>query len=187
MASNLLETSLTDENNAALVKEGVVSPLIEMISNANLKSKLAAIGALQILSSLPENALRMIKDGVVRPVLNLLCMPQSSVLALREKAANTYANLAMPATLTERTSDTILALVESNEIIYQLLSLINLMPPSIHGSIIKVFHAIFCVPSTVETRENLREGGSIEVLLRFCESNSSKIRVYAMVKYGNAA
>lgn len=180
MASKLSEIGLTDQNNAALVKEGVVSPLIEMISNANLKSKLAAIGALQILSSLPENALRMIKDGVVRPVLNLLCMPQSSVLALREKAANTYANLAMPTALAERTSDAILALLESDEIIYQLLSLINLTPPSIHGSIIQAFHAICCVPSAVETRENLREGGAIQVLLPFCEANSSKIRVYAM-------
>ena len=100
------------------MKEGVVSPLIEMISNANLKSKLAANGALQILWSLTENALRMIKDGVVRPVLDLLCMPQSTVLALGEKDANTYANLAMPTTLAERTSDTILALLESDEIIY---------------------------------------------------------------------
>lgn len=180
MASKLSEIGLTDQNNAALVKEGVVSPLIEMISNADLMSKLAAVGALQNLSSSPENALRMIKDGVVRPVLDLLCTPQSTVLALTEKAANTYANLAMSTALAERTSDTILVLLGSDEIIYQLLSLINLTPPSIHGSIVQAFHAICCVPAAVETRTHLIEGGAIQVLLPFCEANSSEMRAYAM-------
>ena len=175
MASKLSEIGLSDQNNAALVKEGVVSPLIEMISNSNLNSKLTAIGALQIISSLPKNALRMIKDGVVQPVLDLLCMPQSTILDLREKDANAYENLSMPTTLAERTSDTILALLEFDEIIYQLLSLINLTPPSIHGSIIQEFHAIFCVPYIVETISNLREGGAIQVFLPFFEANSSKI------------
>lgn len=180
MASKLSEIGLTDQNNAALLKEGVVFPLLEMISNANLKSKLAATGALQNLSSLPENALQMIKYGVVRPILDLLCTPQSTVLNLREKAANTYANLARSTALPQRTNDTIAALLESDEIIYQLLSLINLTPPSIHGSIVRAFHAICCVPEAVEARTNLREGGAIQVLLPFCEATYSEMRAYAV-------
>ena len=43
MARELSEIGLTDQSSAALLKEEVVFPLLEMISNVHLKAKLAAI------------------------------------------------------------------------------------------------------------------------------------------------
>lgn len=54
--------------------------------------------------------------------------------------------------LPKEQSDTTAALLGSDEIIYQLLSVINWTPPSIHGSIVRAFHAICCVPAAVEAR-----------------------------------
>ncbi|KAH9316920.1 hypothetical protein KI387_018689, partial [Taxus chinensis] len=180
MASALSEMGLTDQNKAALVKEGVVSPLLEMISNGNVESKSAAIGALQNLSSLPENALQMIKDGVVQPVLDLLYTPKSIVLTLREQAASTFANLAASITLPESTTDTVVALLESDEVLYKLLSLINLTGHAIQGSILQAFHAMCNAPTAIEVREKLREGGTIQILLPFCESSNLEMRTYAV-------
>lgn len=180
MASALSEMGLTDQSKAALVKEGVVAPLLEMISNGNVESKSAAIGALQNLSSLPENALQMTKNGVVRPILDLLYTPKSIVLTLREQAASTFANLAASIALPESTSDTVVALLESDEVIYKLLSLINLTGHSIQGSILRAFHAMCSVPTAVEVREKLREGGAIQLLLSFCESSNSELRANAV-------
>ncbi|GLJ56103.1 hypothetical protein SUGI_1204440 [Cryptomeria japonica] len=180
MASALSEMGLTDQSKAALVKEGVVAPLLEMISNGNVESKSAAIGALQNLSSLPENALQMTKDGVVQPILDLLYTPKSIVLTLREQAASTFANLAASIALPESTSDTVVALLESDEVIYKLLSLINLTGPSIQGSILRAFHAMCSAPTAVEVREKLREGGAIQILLTFCESSNLELRANAI-------
>eukprot|EP01018_Ginkgo_biloba_P012827 Gb_00269 [translate_table: standard] len=180
MASALSEIGLTDQNKAALVEEGAIAPLIEMISNGNLETKSAAIGALQNLSGLPENALRMIKDGVVRPILDLLYTRRSIALTLQEQAATTYANLAASAALPEGISDTLVTLLESDEVIYHLLSLINLTGPAIQGNILRAFHAMCRLPAAGEVRAKLREGGAIQVLLPFCESSNLDMRANAV-------
>eukprot|EP00252_Welwitschia_mirabilis_P002974 TRINITY_DN12995_c0_g1_i1.p1 TRINITY_DN12995_c0_g1~~TRINITY_DN12995_c0_g1_i1.p1 ORF type:complete len:1010 (-),score=235.47 TRINITY_DN12995_c0_g1_i1:261-3290(-) len=180
MASALSHINLTDKNKVALLKEGVVTPILKMLSDSELESKSAAIGALEALSSLPENAVQMIKQGVGKPILDLLCMRKSSVMALREKAANIYLNFALSTKLPGKADAVMDALAGSNAVICQLLSTINLTPPTIQGSLIQAFEVICSVPSETDVRAKLNDEGAFTLILPFCEAPDHQMRADAV-------
>lgn len=85
MAGILVKTELTDQNVKLLGEEGVIAPLIQMISGG-LESKICAFSALVKLSSCHENKKLVAAAGGVRIVLEQLFSSHVPTL-VREKCS----------------------------------------------------------------------------------------------------
>ncbi|KAL6005661.1 hypothetical protein ACLOJK_006232 [Asimina triloba] len=156
MVKALSEMELTDYSKATLFDGGVLEPLLHVISeDYSAEFKQVAVKALQNLSSLPRIGLQMIQGGAVDPLLSLVHFFTSSQ-SLREHAAATIMNLAMSATSPEAGGIPV-TLLESDDDIYRLFSLINLTQPNVQQSILRTFHAMCQHPSATDVRAKLRQ------------------------------
>lgn len=135
MAKTLGEMELTDHNKTSLFEEGVLDSLLSLLSHGEIEVKQAGVKALLNLSSLPRNGQEMIRKGVMRPLLDMLYRNTSSQ-SLRELVAATITNLAFSA------SSEPLSLLDADEDIYELFSLVNLNGPTVQQSILQAFCAI---------------------------------------------
>lgn len=179
MATALARMALTDQGKVSLAREGAVSPLVKMITTGKLEAKSSAIGALQNLSTLADIRGHLISSGVIPPLLQLLFSVTSVVMSLKEQAAATLANLAKSST-TETKIDRQGNILESDETIYQLLSLLNLAGTVIQGHLLRALVGMSALPSAVLVRNKLRAGGGIQLLLPFCEMEDVEVRVNAV-------
>lgn len=180
MASALSRMGLTDQSKATLAEQGAIPPLVKMISVGKLEAKNAALGALENLSTLSENREPMIQAGVIPPLLQLLFSVTSVSMNLKVLAASTLANLAMASTTAETEIDNNGNILESDETIFQLLSLLNLVGPTIQGHLLRALLGMSSLPSASEVRGKMREGGAIQLLLPFCEVPENEVRIYAL-------
>lgn len=156
MASTLAELELTDHNKASLFEGGALGPLLHLVSCGDVRMKKVAVKALQNLSSLPENGLQMIKEGAVQPLLGLLFQHISSFSSLREQVATTIMHLAV-STVSQESSPTLVSLLESDDDIFKLFSLINLAGPDVQQNILLAFHALCQSPSASNIKAKLTE------------------------------
>lgn len=182
MANAVSRMELTDQSRGVLVQLGLLPPLVKMVSEGNFELKSAALGALQNLSKLPENRDSMVKAGVVKLLLELLFTTRSVLMTIKEQAAVVFANLAVATTKScDGTMDLLGKVLESNEIIYQLLSLLNLTGPVIQSQLLRALIGISCPPSAQGLRMTMREAGSVELLVGFYMVNSNtEVRLYAL-------
>ncbi|KAG6554543.1 hypothetical protein Mapa_003922 [Marchantia paleacea] len=180
MASALSRMQLTDQGKAALAKRGAISPLVKMISSGKLEARSAALGALQNLSTLADNRDYLINAGAVPPLLQLLFSVTSGVMSLKETAAATLANIAKSSTTAETKIDTNGNILESDETIYQILSLLNLAGPVIQSHLLRALLGMSTLPAAISVRNKLRAGGAIQLLLPFCEAADVEVRVNAV-------
>ncbi|KAH8951118.1 hypothetical protein BDL97_09G009800 [Sphagnum fallax] len=181
MASALSRMGLTETSKAALAQQGAIPPLVKMICYGKLEAKAAALGALQNLSTLPENREPMIEAGVIAPLLQLLFSVTSVVMSLKEHAAATLANLTMASTTAKTNiNDMFGNILEPDETIFQLLSLLNLAGPVIQGHLLRALLGMSSLPSARDVREKMREGGAIQLLLPFCEVPDNEVRIHAI-------
>ncbi|XP_058104884.1 U-box domain-containing protein 44-like [Magnolia sinica] len=178
MAKALSEMELTDHSKATLFDDGVLEPLLQLIFEGDAEVKQVAVKALQNLSSLPRNGLLMIRKGAVGQLLSLLHYFTSSQ-TLREQVAATIMNLAMSATSPEA-GETPVTLLESDDDIYKLFSLISLTGPDVQRSILRTFHAMCQQPSATDMRAKLRQCSAVHVLVPLCEHNNLDIRANAV-------
>ncbi|KAJ4950723.1 hypothetical protein NE237_027555 [Protea cynaroides] len=179
MATTLAEMELSDHGKLTLFEEGVLGPLLHLITHVDVKIKEAAVKALQNLSTLPPNGLWMIREGAVDPLLDLLYCHSSSFPSLGEHVAATIMNLAI-STAVEEASKTELSLLKSDEDISRLFSLINLTGPDVQRSILRTFHAMCQPQSATEIRSKLRECSAVQVLVQLCELNNATVRANAV-------
>eukprot|EP00897_Mesotaenium_endlicherianum_P005919 jgi/Mesen1/5355/ME000267S04504 len=178
MASAVSRMALTDQSKAILVQVGAIPPLVGMISGGKLEAKAAALGALQNLSSLAANRDHMIAAGVLPPLLQLLFSVTSVVSNLKEGAAAALANLAVASSSaqTDRAKaggeegDEAGTMLESEETLYQLLSLLNLTTAVVQGHLLRTLQGLAEAPGAAEVRKRMRAGGAITVLLPFLEA-----------------
>lgn len=177
MASALSRVQLTNQSNTALAKEkSVVPPLVAMIASGKLEAKVAALGALQNLSSIKENRDVLLKAAIVPPLLQLLFSVTSVVMSLKDASSAILANLAT-ADLTKH----ILGIPEaealgSEETTFQLLSLLNLAGPSIQGNLLKALYGLASGSLGASIREKIIVGGAVTVLLPFLDSFSEQVK-----------
>lgn len=179
MASALARMSLTDQSKVTIAMEGVIPHLVKMISLGKLEAKTAALGALQSLSTHPGNRDLMIGAGVIPPLLQLLFSVTSVMMNLKEQAAATLANLAT-ASLSGSGADACSGILDSDETICQLLSLLNLAGPVIQGQLLRALHGMASPPTAGPVRAKMRDGGAIQLLLPFCEVNDVDVRANAV-------
>jgi hypothetical protein len=181
MASALSRMGLTDQSKAALAAQGAIPPLVKMISVGKMEAKAAALGALKNLSTLPDNREPMIEAGVIPPLLQLLFSVTSVMMSLKENAAATLANLAMASTTAETKIDHHGNILESDETMFQLLSLLNLAGPAIQGHLLRALLGMASIPNGRDVRTKMREGGAIQLLLPFCEEPlEGDVRIHAL-------
>lgn len=180
MASALSRMELTDQSKAALAQQGAIPPLVKMISVGKLEAKAAALGALKNLSTLPDNREVLIEAGVIPPLLQLLFSVTSVMTSLKENAAATLANLAMASKTAETKIDHHGNILESDETMFQLLSLLNLAGPVIQGHLLRALLGMASIPNAREVRSRMLEGGAIQLLLPFCEAPADEVRIHAL-------
>eukprot|EP01018_Ginkgo_biloba_P030129 Gb_11374 [translate_table: standard] len=180
MASALARMELTDQSKAALGHEGAIVPLVKMFISGKLEAKLAALGALQKLSTLSENMEYMINAGVVPPLLQLLFSVTSALVSLKEPAAAILANLVIANCVSEQKGDLSGGILESNDIICQLLSLLNLAGPVIQGHLLRALNGLACPSTAYQVRFKMREGGAIQLLLPFFYAKDTELRISAL-------
>lgn len=164
MAATLAEMELTDHHKESLLEGRVLGPLLYLVSHGDVAMKNVAVKALRNLSSVPKNGLQMIKEGAAHPLLDLLLRQSLSSSSLREQAAATIMNLAS-ATVVQEADQPPVPLLESQEEIFMLFSLINLTGPDVQQRILQTFNALCQSPSAKNIKSKL-----IQVFL-LCEKN----------------
>ncbi|CAK9137215.1 unnamed protein product [Ilex paraguariensis] len=177
MATTLAEMELTDHNKSSLFENGILGPLIELVSCDDIEMKTVAVKALQNLSSLPKNGQQMIRQGAVVPLLDLLYRHTSSP-KLREHVAATIAHLAI-STVSPDSHETRVSMLETDEEICRLFSLINLTGPSIQENILCAFFALCQSPSATNVKAKLTQCSAVQVLVHLCEIDNLGVRANA--------
>lgn len=170
MAKTLGDMELTDHNKSSLFEEGVLDSLLSLLSHGEIEVKQAGVKALLNLSSLPKNGQEMIRKGVMRPLLDMLYHHTSSQ-SLRELVAATIRKLAFSAS-----SETCFSLLDADEDIYELFSLVNLNGPAVQQSILQAFCAMCKSPSAASVKTKLAQCSAVQVLVQFCEHGNSNVR-----------
>ncbi|KAF8379768.1 hypothetical protein HHK36_029217 [Tetracentron sinense] len=179
MTTTLAEMELTDHNKLSLFEDGVLGPLLHSVSHGNEKLKKVAVKVLQNLASLQFIGLQMIREGAVGPLLNLLYCYSSSSTSLQEHVAATIMHLAVSTTAQEA-NQTQLSLLESDEDIFRLFSLINLAGPNVQQSLLWTFHAMCQSPSATAIKTKLRQCSAVQVLAQLCELDNLTVRANAV-------
>ncbi|KAK1561120.1 hypothetical protein Q3G72_034712 [Acer saccharum] len=179
MATTLAEMELTDHHKESLLVEGVLGPLLHMVSNGDIEMKNVAVKALRNLSSVPRNGLQMIKDGATHPLLDLLLHQSLSSSILREQAAATIMHLAL-STVSQEASETPVSLLESEQEVLTLFSLVNLTGPDVQLRILQTFNALCQSPSAKNIKSKLIQCSAIQVLVQLCEHDDQNVRPNAV-------
>uniref|UniRef100_A0A6P3ZXK7 RING-type E3 ubiquitin transferase n=1 Tax=Ziziphus jujuba TaxID=326968 RepID=A0A6P3ZXK7_ZIZJJ len=179
MAETLAEIELTDHNKLSIVKDGALPPLVQMLSHGDIDMKKVAVRALLNLSNLPENGQQMIKEGAVGPLFELLYRHSLAEPKLREQVAATIMHLS-ESTSTQEVNHEQVSLLESDEDILKLFSLVSLTGPDIQPSILKTFHALCQSPSGSDVRMKLRQLSVVQVLVQLCEAATHRVRANAV-------
>lgn len=178
MAATLGELELTDHSKSSLFDEGALDSLLHLVSHGDIETKEAAVKALKNLSTLPKNGLQMIREGAVPILLDLLYYHNNqSTPNLREHVAATMMNLAT-STLSQDTNQmqAHVSMIESDEDIYHMFSLINLTVPIVQQGILQTFHALCLSPSAPNIKTKLMQCSAMQVLVQLCELDNPAVR-----------
>ncbi|KAL0464952.1 UNVERIFIED_CONTAM: U-box domain-containing protein 43 [Sesamum latifolium] len=178
MAKTLGEMELTNHNKLSLAESGVLDVLIVLVSHDDVEMKLVALQALLNLASLKKNGQEMIKKGAVPPLLDILYQ-QTAPQRLRELVAATIVHLAL-STIPEGSHWTPVLMLESDEDICQLFSLINMTSPPLQQNILQAFHAMCLSPSANAVKSKLRECSAVQTLFKLCEVDNLILRPNAV-------
>ncbi|KAL5792189.1 hypothetical protein ACOSP7_000783 [Xanthoceras sorbifolium] len=179
MATTLAEMELTDHHKESLLEGGVLGPLLHLVSHGDIEMKNVAVKALRNLSSVPKNGLQMIKEGAARPLFDLLLHHSLSSSSLREQAAATIMHLAL-STVSQEASETPVSLLESQDEILMLFSLINLTGPDVQQRILQTFNALCQSPSAKNIKSKLIQCPAIQLLVQLCEHDNQNVRPNAV-------
>ncbi|KAK5818900.1 U-box domain-containing protein 44-like [Gossypium arboreum] len=178
MATAIAEMELTDHNKVVLLERGALRPLLNWVSHGGIQMKSVAVKALRNLSSVPKNGLQMIKEGASRPLLDLLQLGSSSS-ALREQVAATVMHLAV-STMSQESTETPVSLLESDEDVFMVFSLINLTGPEIQQNLLQIFQALCQSHSAAYIKTKLTQCSAIQVLIQLCERDIGNVRLNAV-------
>lgn len=177
MAETLADLELTDHDKQCLSRDGALKPLLQMLQLDNTEVKSVAVRALENLSGVATNGLQLIKGGAKTPLFELLfCHALSK---LRQHVAKTIMHLAMSAASPEASEEQI-RLLETEEEVYRLFSLISYTGPDTQETILLTFHALCKSPSGFDIRRDLRQISAVKVLIQFCELDDLGVRANAV-------
>ncbi|XP_050916914.1 U-box domain-containing protein 43 isoform X2 [Lathyrus oleraceus] len=178
MVKTLAEMESTDHNKEVLFDNGILAPLLHLVSHTDVQMKLVALKALQNLSSLKKNGLEMIRQGAARLLFGILFQHSLPSSSLCEHVAPIIMQLA-ESTISQDTQ-TPVSLLESDEEVFNLFSLVSHIQPDVRQYIIQTFYALCQSPSASYIRNKLRECPSVLVLVKLFENESLTLRASAV-------
>lgn len=152
MAETLGDLELTDHNKLCLSRDGALQPLLEMMKNRDIEVKATAVKALENLSAVAANGLQLIKQGAKTPLFDLLFCHSLSSSKLRQQVAKTIRNLAI-----STTSDEQILLLETEDDIFKLFSLVSYSGPDTQETLLQTFHALCKSHFGINIRRDLRQ------------------------------
>lgn len=156
MVETLSELEMTDHGKLMVCENNTVSLLITMLSHNDINMKKAAILALEKLSSVPQNGLKIIKQNAAEILFGILFRESLSIPSLVEKIVATVMNLAL--SLTSQESDQMeILFLESEEDVFKLFSLVSLNGPNVQQNVLRTFLAVCQSPLGSSIRKTLRK------------------------------
>ncbi|KAL5758044.1 hypothetical protein ACOSP7_020655 [Xanthoceras sorbifolium] len=175
--------------------QGCMCLLVTMLNSDDPHASKDAQELLDNLSSLDQNVIEMAKANYFKPLLQLLSSGIDRALgplfellyrhglsspSLRELVATIIMHLAV-ATCAQEAEHLHISIVESEEEIFKLFSLISLTGPDIQTSILRTFQAICQSPFSPDVRKKLRQySQTVQVLVQLCELNNQTVRANAV-------
>ena len=156
MAKTLSELEMTDHGKVMVCDTGALESLVAMLSHADIHMKTAAILALEKLSNVPQNGLKLIKHGASEILFGILFRDSLSIPTLVEKVVATIMNLALSLTSCEYDHGEV-PFLESEEDVFKLFSLISLNGPNVQQNVLRTFLAVCQYPSGLNIRNTLRK------------------------------
>ncbi|XP_076898619.1 U-box domain-containing protein 43-like [Bidens hawaiensis] len=175
MVETLSELEMTDHGKLMVCENDTVSLLITMLSHNDINMKKAAILALEKLSSVPQNGLKIIKQNAAEILFVILFRESLSIPSLVEKIVATVMNLAL--SLTSQESDQMeILFLESEEDVFKLFSLVSLNGPNVQQNVLRTFLAVCQSPSGSNIRKTLRKISAVQVLVKLCEHENQTVR-----------
>ncbi|KAM7275261.1 hypothetical protein ACFE04_017127 [Oxalis oulophora] len=179
MAAALAELELTDHNKSSLLEGGVLGPLLDLVSHGDVQMRQMAVKSLMNLSTVPSNGLQMIKDGAVRPLVDLLLRSSASFSNLREQVAATIMHLAT-STAFQDPSEMPVTLLDAEQDIVMMFSLINLSGPNVQKNILQTFYEMCQSSSAADIKNKLIQGPALPMLVQLCEHCNLTVRANAV-------
>ncbi|KAH6770974.1 hypothetical protein C2S52_015777 [Perilla frutescens var. hirtella] len=177
MADTLADLELTDHDKQCLSRDGALKPLLQMLQLSDTEVKTVAVRALENLSGVAANGLQLIKEGAKNPLFELLfCHVLSK---LRQHVAKTIMHLAMSTASPEASEDQI-PLLETEEDVFKLFSLVSYTKPDTQETLLLTFHALCKSPSGFDIRRDLRQISAVKVLVHLCELDELGVRENAV-------
>ncbi|KAF5810166.1 putative armadillo-like helical protein [Helianthus annuus] len=156
MVETLSELEMTDHGKLMVCENGTVELLVTMLSHDDIDMRKAAILALEKLSGVPQNGLKIIKQNATEILLGILFRESLSIPSLVEKIVATVMNLALSLTSQDADHPEILFL-ETEEEVYKLFSLISLHGPNVQQYVLRTFLAVCQSSSGLNIRKILRK------------------------------
>ncbi|GJS20905.1 U-box domain-containing protein 44-like protein [Tanacetum coccineum] len=179
MAETLAELEMTDHGKVMVCTTGTLESLVAMLSHIDIHMKTAAILALEKLSSVPENRVKIIKHGASEILFGILFRDSLSIPTLVEKVVGTIMNLALSLNLCESDHGEV-PFLESEEDVFKLFSLISLNGPNVQQNVLRTFIAACQSSSGLNIRNTLRKISSVQVLVQLCEHENQNVRSNAV-------
>ncbi|XP_057774193.1 U-box domain-containing protein 43-like [Salvia miltiorrhiza] len=177
MADTLADLELTDHDKQCLSRGGALKALLQMLELDDIEVKSAAVRALENLSGVAPNGLQLIKQGAKTPLFELLFCHAASKLRLH--VAKTIMHLAMSTASMEASEDQI-RLMETEEDIFKLFSLVSYTGPEMQETLLLTFHALCRSPSGLDVRRELRQISAVKILVHLCELDDLAVRANAV-------
>lgn len=156
MAETLSELEMTDHGKLMVCESGAVESLVAMLSHIDMNMKKAAILALEKLSGVPQNGLKMIKQNAAEILIGILFRESLSFPSLVEKVVATVMNLALSLT-SDKSDHGEIPFLESEEDVFKLFSLISLNGPNVQQNVLRTFLAACQSPLGLNIRKILRK------------------------------
>lgn len=166
MMRTLGEMELSAHSKSELVENGVLSLLLPLLSDENVGVKKEVINALQNLSTVPQNGLRMIREGVARRLLHLLKHISFASQSCCEAVVTTVMNLSI-ATKFQETDQVQVTLFETDDDVFRLISLIGVTTSGIQHKVLRAFQALCHSPEAAMVKRVLMEVNFSILIIRF--------------------
>ncbi|KAG6429446.1 hypothetical protein SASPL_107497 [Salvia splendens] len=177
MADTLADLELTDHDKQCLSRDGALKPLLQMLQLDDIEVKSVAVRALDNLSGVASNGIQLIKEGAKSQLFELLfCHALSQ---LRQHVARIIMHLAMSTASPDASADQI-RLLETEEDIFKLFSLVSFTGPDTQETLLHTFHALCRSPSGLDIRRELRQISAVKILVQLCELDDLAVRANAV-------
>ncbi|GER54779.1 U-box domain-containing protein [Striga asiatica] len=179
LVRDLFNMELDNEKIKLLGEEGIIPPLLEMVSE-NIESKEVSLQALVKLSTSPHNKPLIASSGGVPLILNLLSSPTKPVLII-SKCAEILSNLSSNGDGTKFLVDKSSNQLDLHPVIMSLLSFQENLhsPDTVRKPALRSLLAIFRSDSTLVKFAVLFAGG-VSVILPLLDDSNQEIRELAI-------